>query len=377
MKYSLSLPIVLAILLVSALGSLPALAGDPPALVGRISYLEGQVSFRASENDDWSLAALNYPVTTGASFWTGAQGRGEVQAGAAEIRLDNATELNVVELDDGGTRLELPQGVINIRVHAVPVGGSIDIMTPTGPVSLVHPGTYHIDAGQPIGNQPPSRTLVTTLEGQVQVRGPNAVLEVMRGETAIIQGNPPTYTLEMAATTPFDDWALMLEKREDAAMNSGVYVSPYMTGSEDLNRYGRWGTAPDYGPVWYPTTVVEGWAPYRYGHWAFVRPWGWTWIDDAPWGFAPFHYGRWIQIGGRWGWAPGQIVDRPVYSPALVAFVGGPGWGVSLSLGGGTPIGWVPLAPHEVFHPWYPVSTDYVAESTSRLSTERRSTTSR
>ena len=24
----------------------------------------------------------------------------------------------------------------------------------------------------------------------------------------------------------------------------------------------------------------------------YVRP-GWTWVDDAPWGWAPYHYGRW------------------------------------------------------------------------------------
>jgi hypothetical protein len=47
-----------------------------------------------------------------------------------------------------------------------------------------------------------------------------------------------------------------------------------------------------------------GWAPYRHGHWAHVMPWGWTWIDDALWGFVPFHYGRWAMLGGGWGWVP-------------------------------------------------------------------------
>ena len=31
--------------------------------------------------------------------------------------------------------------------------------------------------------------------------------------------------------------------------------------------------------------------------WVWLRPWGWTWVDDAPWGFAPFHYGRWLWWG--------------------------------------------------------------------------------
>jgi hypothetical protein len=123
-----------------------------------------------------------------------------------------------------------------------------------------------------------------------------------------------------------------------------------MTGAEDLDRYGTWETNPEYGPVWTPTTVVAGWAPYRYGHWVMVQPWGWTWVDHAPWGFAPFHYGRWVFIGSRWCWTPGYRVARPVYSPALVAWVGGSG---PYTRGPWPYLGWVPLAPREPYYPHY------------------------
>jgi hypothetical protein len=84
-----------------------------------------------------------------------------------------------------------------------------------------------------------------------------------------------------------------------------------------------------------------------------VEPWGWTWIDDAPWGFAPFHYGRWAMVAGGWVWVPGRMVvgARPVYAPALVAFVGGPGVEVAA---------WFPLGPHEVYRPSYRASEFYV-----------------
>jgi hypothetical protein len=89
--------------------------------------------------------------------------------------------------------------------------------------------------------------------------------------------------------------------------------------------------------------MAAGWAPYRYGHWVWVDPWGWTWIDDAPWGFAPFHYGRWAFAGGAgWVWVPGAMAARPVYSPALVAFVGVGGVGMAA---------WFPLGPGEVYRP--------------------------
>jgi hypothetical protein len=107
--------------------------------------------------------------------------------------------------------------------------------------------------------------------------------------------------------------------------------------------------------------VPVDWAPYRYGHWAFVAPWGWTWIDDQPWGFAPFHYGRWVRVHDRWGWCPGEFARRPVYAPALVAFIGGDDFGISISIGRSFPaVGWVPLAPREAFHPYYHATPRYV-----------------
>ena len=67
--------------------------------------------------------------------------------------------------------------------------------------------------------------------------------------------------------------------------------------------------------------------------------------------------------GGRpLGLGPRRPASRPVYAPALVAFIGGAGWNVSVGVGGGgvEAIGWVPLAPEEVYLPTYAVSEDYV-----------------
>ena len=103
--------------------------------------------------------------------------------------------------------------------------------------------------------------------------------------------------------------------------------------------------------MWYPRGVAADWAPYTVGRWVFVAPWGWTWVEAEPWGFTPFHYGRWARVRNRWGWIPGPVVVRPVYSPALVVFIGGGGAGFT---------GWFPLGPREPFVPWYRTSAVYV-----------------
>ena len=151
-------------------------------------------------------------------------------------------------------------------------------------------------------------------------------------------------------------WAFDRDDREDRA-DSANYVSREMTGYEDLDEYGDWSYVAGYGPCWRPRAVVVGWAPYRFGHWVYVGPWGWTWVEDEPWGFAPFHYGRWAFVGSGWFWVPGPVVVRPVWAPALVAFVGGgPGFRFSAGVG----VGWFPLAPGEVYLPGYRVSRAYV-----------------
>lgn len=344
------------------LASMGAALADPPARVGRLSDVEGAVSFHAAGQTTWSPATLNYPVTSGTSFWTEPSARDEIQVGAAEVRMDQATALTFVRLDDVATQLQVDQGIINVHVLAMPSGG-IAVVTPQGQVDLLTPGSYDIDTGTPTAGAPPSPVRVTALEGSAQIDGPRGAVEVQAGETATVVANPFSVNLAEGNPTPFDDWALAREHREEAT-NATQYVPPDMTGYQDLNANGQWAATPDYGPVWYPAAIPVGWAPYRFGHWAFVPPWGWTWIDDAPWGFAPFHYGRWAFVGGRWGWCPvvpGAVIARPVYAPALVAFVGGGGFGVTLSVGGPmAAVGWVPLAPFEPFHPWYHASPAYV-----------------
>src|SRR5258708_2846899 len=213
---------------------------DPPSRVGRLSEVEGTVSFHTPDQDQWSPAMINYPVTGGSSFWTEPNARAALEVGPASIRMASQTAFDVVALDDHNFPGQIGQRAANPRLFAPPGRGA-----------------RAAGAGGPVAEAP-------------------------------------------------------------------RWVSPETRGYQDLGAEGAWTQPPSDGPVWSPANMPADWAPYRHGHWAYVEPWGWTWIDDASWGFAPFHYGRWARDHDRWGWYPGAVVERPVYAPALVAFVGEP-----------------------------------------------------
>ena len=345
---------------------------DPPARVGRLADIQGVVSFRAAGQDQWSAAALNYPVTSGDAVWTEPDARAVVEIGPAAIRMGGGTELDAAQIDLHVAQLQLAQGSANIRLAVLPEGDSYEVGTPRGTVSLLEPGLYRIDAGA--ADQP---TRVTAFRGAAAFAGGGSSLTVESGQAVDISGEERLgYAVHPAEEDEFDRWAAARDERPAAARAAPAqggrvepvpgqatqYVSPEATGYQDLDRYGAWATTPDYGAVWYPTAVPAGWAPYRYGHWAWVAPWGWTWIDDAPWGFTPFHYGRWVFIGDRWAWVPGVPVAEPVYAPALVTFIGGPDWSVVVADEAVPAIGWIPLAPEEVFIPFFDCSPTFIRQ---------------
>jgi uncharacterized protein DUF6600/FecR-like protein len=333
-------------------------AEDPPSRVGRLSVLEGVVSFRPAATDEWGPAVPNRPVTSGDGVWTDAGGRAEVEAGPVVLRMSQQTELDVVRLDDRVIQLRLPQGTLTERVVSMDGDDAGEIDAPSAAVALRGPGVYRVDVSEDGGT-----TRVTVWSGQAVVTASGSSFQVSARQVATVQtGNPPTYDLtDAGGADDFDRWSLTRDAYEDRAAQSRQYVPVDMPGSADLEQYGRWDSDPTYGPVWYPANVAPGWAPYRTGHWVWIQPWGWTWVDDAPWGYAPYHYGRWAYVRGVWAWCPGRRVaaaPAPVYAPALVVFVGGPPGGP----GPDQRVTWFPLAPEEVYRPAYATSPHYVQQ---------------
>jgi hypothetical protein len=328
---------------------------DPPSRVARLNFMDGSVSLQPGGENDWVTAVLNRPLVTGDNLWADEDSQAEVHIGSTALRLGAKTGITLLDVSDRAAQIRLAQGSLIVKVRHVDDEDSYEIDTPNVAFVIAQPGDYRIDV-----NDDGSRTDVTVWRGRGEVTGGGSSYTVVANQYATFTGTDHLdYDLgQIPGKDGFDTWALDRDQREDQS-DSANYVSREMTGYEDLDEYGDWSYVADYGTCWRPRVLVAGWAPYRFGHWSWVGPWGWTWVEDEPWGFAPFHYGRWAFAGTGWLWVPGPSVVRPVYAPALVAWVGGgPGFNFSFSFGAG--VGWFPLAPGEVFIPGYRVSRVYV-----------------
>src|SRR6266404_1404096 len=291
---------------------------DPPTRVARLGYLEGSVSFQPGGTDEWVAAPLNRPITTGDKIWSDRGSRAELQLDGSALRLSSNTAVSFPNLA----------------------------------FSVLQPGVYRITV-----DESGTTTAINVRSGQGEVTGAGGAYSVYANEYDVFAGtdelveNSQPYGPEPDS---FDAWSQGRDSRWDNS-DSARYVSSDVVGYEDLDGQGAWESTPDYGNVWFPRSVEPGWAPYHDGHWSYIEPWGYTWVDDQRWGFAPFHYGRWISVRGAWGWVPcpprafGAVYVRPVYAPALVAWVG---------VGAG--VAWFALGPREVYVPSYPVSRRYV-----------------
>jgi len=329
---------------------------DPPTRAGRISFVQGSVSFQPGGDGDWVTADINRTLTVGDNLWVDRDSRAEIQIGSTSIRLGPETSLTFLDIEDNVTQLRLSVGSVYARVRQFDNDDNFEVDTPNLAFNLNQPGQFRLDV-----NENGDQTVASVYRGAGEITGAGNSYRLREGQQGTFSGTDQlTYDVAgIGGSDSFTQWAVSRDDRFDRS-RSRQYVSPEMTGYEDLDDYGQWQNAGgEYGNVWVPSGVTADWAPYRYGHWVYISPWGWTWAEDEPWGYAPFHYGRWAYLQSRWCWVPGPVAVRPVYSPALVAFVGGGGFSLTVGVGGGG-VGWFPLAPGEVFVPWYRTSPRYV-----------------
>lgn len=328
---------------------------DPPSRVARLAYASGPVSMSPAGDSEWVQATVNRPLTTGDRLWVDDDARAELETGGALVRMHAGTSVSVLNLDDRITQLQLTQGALNVRVRRIAPNQVFEVDTPNLAFTLREPGAYRIEV-----DPDDDVTTIYVRRGQGEAYGDEAAYVIDSRQAYRFTGTNLREYEYVDAPRPddFDRWSHSRDRRYDDS-RSARYVSQDVIGYHDLDEHGSWRADATYGNVWYPDRVATGWAPYRDGHWAWIDPWGWTWVDDAPWGFAVSHYGRWAHVGGTWGWVPGPVRSRAYYAPALVVFVGGGNFQLTISSGLVGAVAWFPLAPREVYRPAYRVSRDY------------------
>jgi hypothetical protein len=319
---------------------------DPPAVVGRISAVQGQVTLAGE--DDPVAASLNWPVTAANHINTATGARTEFRVGSTAVRVDGDSDLEITEMDDDLLRLRLNYGSVSIRVRSPELLRDFELTTPQARITMIEPGVLRVDV-----DRVADTSQVSVLAGIARVDGAGSSVTVNNGRHVDVT-NEDVRT-SVARRDGFDAWAEDRDRLDQGATTATRFVSSGMTGYEELDRNGSWTEDAEYGTLWTPRNVASDWAPYRDGRWIWLAPWGWTWVDNAPWGYAPSHYGRWVVVNRRWCWAPGRSPGRPVWSPALVGWVGGDGFTRDRRPG----LGWFPLSPRERYVPGYRVSSEY------------------
>jgi hypothetical protein len=350
---------------------LPALAfnslyaqDDPPAEVGRLSYVSGTVSIQQAGSDDWGQALPNYPLAPGDRIFTDMDGRAEIQVGQTFVRIGPNSDVSFIEDMPYSLSIGLAQGSVHIHSLELWPGQRLHVDTPSGSGGLDQPGELRVDV------LPDENAAIFTNFGfQAFAGGPGySDTTIHVGQALELIGSNPVFPqwLRPANWDDLDNWSYMRD-RQIANSGSYRYVNPEIPGASELDANGTWMPDTGYGPIWFPSNVPADWAPYHDGRWVNHAPWGWVWVESESWGYAPFHYGRWVSYRGRWGWVPGPVDARPVWSPALVVFAGG------IHAGGADISAWFPLGPGEPYRPWYHASPRYIDQiNRSNIGESRR-----
>ena len=321
---------------------------EPGRAVARISLINGDVSVRRGDSGDVVAAGLNAPLMADDRLLTSTTARAEVQLDHANmVRVAPNSEVRFAALDRAGFQLQIAAGMVTFRVLR-PSQAQVELDTPSVAVRPLRQGIYRVTVREDGTSE------ITVRSGEAEIDSQRGGERLEAGQTMNARGPASDPEFQIVQAIPPDAWDRWNDDRDRSLERSQSYryVSPDVYGAEDLDQYGQWTSDPNYGQVWVPQ-VQPGWAPYQSGRWVWEDYYGWTWVSYDPWGWAPYHYGRWFYGSVGWAWYPGPIYGPHYWAPAYVGFFGwGGGVGVGAGFGFGG-VGWVALAPFEIFHPWW------------------------
>jgi hypothetical protein len=304
---------------------------DITARVARISYVEDDVQVRRAGSNDWEKAATNLPLVEGDEIATTNFAKLEIQFDSRTyVRIAERSLVKITTLSDSGIALSLPQGSMSIRVYDFSKDRSyFEVDIPNSTIAIQRSGVYRIDTGDKDSYEAKVRV---TEGGEARIYSDTSgfTLKNDRAATIYLSGNRAGEWDPFDASAfadSFDTWTTDRDKVIAKRLRDAYYDKYYdrdIYGAEDLTDYGEWVYSRTYGYVWRPYGAsiqpYADWSPYRYGQWRWLDPYGWTWVNDEPWGWATYHYGRWVWDVNRWVWTPYGYYrpHRSWWRPALV-----------------------------------------------------------
>lgn len=302
--------------------------------LSRVTLIEGDLEIAEGEDGEWFPASINMPLREGDRLRVSEASRAEIHLlGGTYLRLDEFTEFELLSLSEESAGGYLHEG--RIYVNDLRAGRKAMVVeTPLASVSSLDNARYIVrvsDTGE-------SEVSVVMGYAYVEHRGGSA--RIRAGETLLVGPGAYAEISPLGEPGEWERWNRELDGMATSRVESARYLPEELHEfAYELDHYGRWHYASEYGYVWAPTIVsTAGWSPYRHGRWSRVGV-EYVWISYEPWGWAPYHYGRWAHVGGiGWAWVP----------PPHHAVYWGPGyvdWWYTP-----TYVAWVPLAPGEVYY---------------------------
>lgn len=293
----------------SLFASLPALA-DSDVRIVRLSYLDGDAQVNATNQDDgFTRAVLNQPITAGMWLYTPNGGRAEVQfENGSTVRLVDEAQIQFATLSraDSGAMIDVinvDHGVIYFNFIKVTADDSITINAGGRTFHVVKSSHLRISADDKTVN-------VALFRGHLVMDGDQAV-DIKGSQTVAFNLNTPDdYNVAQGVDDLGTDAWDKDRESEVASLSNRTSPYNYPTGYVDqfsyLGAYGNYSLVPGYGYVWQPYGMSAGWDPFMDGVWGFYPGYGYMWISAYPWGWAPYRYGQWNWIPGHgWVWVPG------------------------------------------------------------------------
>lgn len=344
--------------------------GDGGILVGRISFIEGQVLRYVPQEKDWVVTVKDTPFGMDDALYSGNAARAEfVMPNNIWARIGANTQIQLIALKTDVSEMDVAVGIS--RFYDKSAEAVMKVTTPFGYVFAQPGSSFDLYVGD-------ASLEVIALNGSVTFvhSKDNSRYEVTAGSSSLVASGRQVAAGEGNIDNDWDDWNgardNLWAKRIEVKGETTQYLPAALEDDAyDLDQNGVWEKVnydgADY-TMWRPTTVAPDWAPYTNGRWTDYYGDN-CWVPDEPFGYVTHHYGNWVFVDSCncWYWAPPPPPPPPPLPGVRIATAIGVGIGLGIGFGwtpgrvawisSGPNIGWVPLAPREIYYarrPWGP-----------------------